>query len=81
MTLGAQPATDVFVTSPTQISARTPALPAGTLGNVVVTNPSGVTGTLSSGYVSDFLDVPLNHTFHSFVTTLVRNGITAGIGN
>jgi hypothetical protein len=80
VTVGGQPATDVFVTSPTQISARTPALPAGTLGNVVVTNPSGITGTLSSGYVANFNDVPLGHQFHPFVTTLVRNGITAGIG-
>jgi len=80
VTVGGQPATDVFVTSPTQISARTPALPAGTLGNVVVTNPSGITGTLSSGYVANFNDVPLGNTFHPFVTTLVRNGITAGIG-
>jgi len=80
VTVGGQPATDVFVTSPTQISARTPALPAGTLANVVVTNPSGIIGTLSSGYVANFNDVPQNNTFHPFVTTLVRNGITAGIG-
>ncbi len=80
VTVGGQPATDVFVTSPTQISARTPALPPGTLGNVVVTNLDGTSGTLSSGYVADFLDVPLNNTFHAFVTTLVRNGITAGVG-
>jgi hypothetical protein len=80
VTIGGLPATDVFVTSPTQISARPPALPAGTLANVVVTNPSGSTGTLSSGYVANFNDVPLGQTFHSFVTTLVRNGITAGVG-
>ena len=82
VTVGGQPATDVFVTSPTQISARTPALPAGTLANVVVTNPGpdGIIGTLSSGYVANFNDVPQNNTFHPFVTTLVRNGITAGIG-
>ena len=82
VTVGGLPATDVTVTSSTQISARTPALPAGTLANVVVTNPgpNGVTGTLSSGYVANFNDVPQNNTFHPFVTTLVRNGITAGIG-
>ena len=70
------------MTSPTQISARTPALPAGTLANVVVTNPGpdGVIGTLSSGYVANFNDVPQTNTFHPYVTTLVRNGITAGIG-
>ncbi len=62
VSVGGQPATDVFVTSPTQISARTPALPAGTLGNVVVTNPSGIIGTLSSGYVANFIDVPLGNT-------------------
>jgi hypothetical protein len=80
VTIGGLPATDVFVTSPTQISARAPALPPGTLANVVVTNLDGSSGTLSSGYVANFLDVPLGHTFHAFVTTLVRNGITAGIG-
>ena len=81
VTVGGQPATDVFVTSPTQISARTPALPPGSLGDVTVTNPGGTTGTLPKGYVADFTDVPLNHPFHSFVTTLVRNGITAGVGS
>ena len=80
VTIGGQPATDVAVVNSTQISARTPALPPGSLGNVVVTNPDGTSGTLSSGYVANFLDVPLGHTFHPFVTTLVRNGITAGVG-
>jgi hypothetical protein len=80
VTVGGLPATDVSVVASTQISARTPALPAGTLANVVVTNPSGIIGTLSSGFVANFLDVPLGNTFHPFVTTLVRNGITAGIG-
>ena len=80
VTIGGQPATDVAVVNATQISARTPALPPGSLGNVVVTNPDGTSGTLSSGYVANFLDVPQGNTFHPFVTTLVRNGITAGIG-
>ena len=77
VTIGGQPATDVAVVNSTQISARTPALPPGSLGNVVVTNPDGTSGTLSSGYVANFLDVPQGNTFHPFVTTLVRNGITA----
>ena len=80
VTIGGLPATDVVVTSPTQISARAPALSPGTLANVVVTNPSGITGTLSSGYVANFNDVPQSNPFHPFVTTLVRNGITAGVG-
>jgi len=53
---------------------------AGSLGDVTVTNLDGTTGTLSKGWVADFLDVPLNNQFHTFVTTLVSNGITAGVG-
>ena len=59
---------------------RTPALPAGSLGDVTLTNPDATTGTLSKGWVADFNDVPLEQQFHSFVTTLVSNGITAGVG-
>ena len=81
VTVGGLPATDVSVNSPVQISARAPALPAGSLGDVTVTNPDTTVGTLSKGYVANFLDVPQNNTFHQYVTTLVRNGITAGVGN
>ena len=42
--------------------------------------PDGTTGTLIKGWVSDFLDVPGGHQFYSFVTTLVSNAITAGVG-
>jgi hypothetical protein len=81
VTVGGLPATDVSVNSPIQISARAPALPAGSLGDVTVTNPDTTVGTLSKGYVANFLDVPQSNTFHQYVTTLVRNGITAGVGN
>src|SRR5262249_46632428 len=81
VSVGGQPATDVNVISPIQISARAPALPAGSLGDVTVTNPDTTEGTLSKGYVANFLDVPQSNSFHTFVTTLVRNGITAGVGN
>jgi hypothetical protein len=80
VTIGGLPATDVETNSPNQIGGRAPALPAGTLSDVTVTNPDATTGTLPKGYVSNFNDVPLGHQFHGFVTTLVRNGITAGIG-
>jgi hypothetical protein len=48
--------------------------------DVVVTNPSPspLAGTLTSGWVSDFLDVPPTTTFEPFVAKLVGNGITAG---
>ncbi len=78
--LGGNSATDVDVQSSTQAEARTPALPAGTLSDVTLTNLDGSSGTLSKGYVTDFNDVPQNNTFHAFVTTLVSNGITAGVG-
>jgi len=45
-----------------------------------VTTPDGTTGTLVKGWVSDFLDVPEAQQFHSFVTTLVSNAITVGVG-
>ena len=80
LTIGGLPATEVVIQSSTQIEARTPALPAGSLGDVTVTNLDGTNGTLSKGWVADFLDVPLANPFHSFVTTLVSNGITAGVG-
>jgi hypothetical protein len=80
VTVGGTPATGVVVQTPAVISATTPALPAGTLNDIVVTNPSGVAGTLRNGWVADFLDVPPSHQFHGFVTTLVSSAITAGIG-
>ncbi|MEX0879799.1 MAG: S-layer homology domain-containing protein, partial [Thermoanaerobaculia bacterium] len=43
-------------------------------------NPSGISGILPNGWIADFLDVPSAHQFYSFVTTLVRNAITVGVG-
>ena len=80
VTVGGLPATDVAVASSTQMGGRAPALPAGSLNDVTVTNPDTTTGTLPKGYVANFNDVPQNNQFHGFVTTLVRNGITAGVG-
>ena len=60
--------------------ASSPLLPAGTVNNVVVTTSDGTTGTLVNGWVSDFLDVPENHLFHTYVTQLISNAITVGIG-
>ncbi len=80
ITVGGLPATDILVQSSTQVEGRTPALQAGQLSDVTLTNLDGSAGTLSKGYVTDFNDVPLNHQFHGFVTTLVSNGITAGVG-
>jgi hypothetical protein len=63
-----------------QFYSTSPVLPAGTVNDIVVTTSVGTTGTLVKGWVADFLDVPEGHQFHSYVTTLVSNAITVGIG-
>ena len=80
VTIGGQPATNVQITGPTQITAKTPALPAGSLNNVVVTNTNLTGGTLFNGWVSDFIDVPNSQQFYFYITKLVANQITAGCG-
>jgi len=80
VTIGGQLATNVTVTNFNQITATVPALAAGSLSDVVVTMPEGITGTLEKGWVTDFLDVPPANQFYSYVTTLVSNAITAGVG-
>ena len=78
--IGGQPATGVAVNSYTSLDATTPALTPGTANDIVVTNLDETNGTLVKGFVADFLDVPNTQQFYSYVTTLVSNGITAGIG-
>ncbi|HEY1434991.1 MAG TPA: S-layer homology domain-containing protein, partial [Thermoanaerobaculia bacterium] len=79
MTIGGVPVAATFVDDHT-LTATAPALTPGTVNDVVVTTPDGTTGTLIKGWVADFLDVPGSQQFYSFVTTLVSNGITAGVG-
>ena len=80
VTVGGVAAANVVVGSSTQITAQSPLLPAGTVNDLNVTNLDGTTGTLPKAFVSNFLDVPDFSVFHVYVTTLVRNGITAGVG-
>ncbi len=79
MTIGGAPTAVTFVNDHTLYSAA-PALAPGTVNDVVVTTPDGTTGTLVKGWVSDFLDVPGGQQFYAFVTTLVSNAITVGVG-
>ena len=81
LTVGGVPAANVVVTNATTITANTPALPAGSVNDVVVTNPSGLAGTLINGWVANFLDVPPAYLFHGWVRRLVRSDITAGVGS
>jgi hypothetical protein len=77
---GGIPATNVSVNDYNDIHLTAPSLPPGSLNDVVVTNTDGSVGTLPNGWIADFLDVPGNQQFYSFVTTLVRNRITVGVG-
>jgi len=79
MTVGGVAVPVTFVDSQT-LQSTSPALDPGTVNDVVVTTPDGTAGTLVKAWVADFLDVPGNQQFYSFVTTLVSNAITAGVG-
>jgi S-layer homology domain len=80
VTIVGQPATGISVADSQHLSATTPALSAGTANDIVVTNPDGTSGDLVKGWVADFLDVPNTQQFYFYVSQLVSNGITAGIG-
>jgi len=73
-------ATAVGFVNDHSLTTTSPALPPGTVNDVVVTTQDGTTGTLIKAWVADFLDVPGSQQFYTFVTTLVSNGITAGVG-
>jgi hypothetical protein len=79
-TVGGLPATNVVVNNYNQITLTTPALPAGSLNDVTVTNTDATTGTLQNGWIVNFLDVPESQQFNQFVNILVRNEITVGVG-
>jgi len=79
MTIGGVATVVSFVDDHT-LNTTSPVLSPGTVNDIVVTTPDGATGTLVKGWVADFLDVPKPHQFYSFVTTLVSNAITVGVG-
>ena len=80
VTVGGVPATGVTVDNSTTITANIPALPAGSINDVTVANPGGgASGTLPNGWISNFNDIPGSQ-FYSHITSLVANGITAGVG-
>jgi hypothetical protein len=80
VSFGGAAATAVTVVNETEIAAAAPALPAGALHDVVVTNPDNSTHTLPHGWFADFLDVPASHMFHDAIERLFRSGVTAGCG-
>jgi hypothetical protein len=80
VTVGGMAATGVAVASYTSITATTPVMTPGTANDLVVSNTDGTSGTLVKGFVADFLDVPNSNSFYNYVTILVSNAITAGVG-
>ena len=80
VTFGGLPGTNVTFTNVTSMTADAPALPAASVNDIVVTNTDGTAGTLKKAWIVDFLDVPPAQQFYSWVTTLVSNAITVGIG-
>ena len=78
--IGGVPATSVVVVDGTTITAKTPALPAGSLADVAVTNPGSGPGTLAKGWFADFGDVPQAFLYHGAIEKIVRAGITTGCG-
>lgn len=79
MTIGGI-STSVTFTNDHTLQSTSPALSPGTVNDLIVTTPDSTTGTLRKAWVADFLDVPGSQQFHSYVTTLVSNAITAGVG-
>jgi hypothetical protein len=79
VSIGGSPATGIIVDSATQIRATAPAKPAGTIHDIVVTLPGGLTGTMRNGYVSRFTDVV--GIFEPSIAKLAANQVTAGCGN
>jgi hypothetical protein len=78
--IGGVVASGVVVVDVNQITATTPALLPGTLNDVTVVNPSTGSDALLDAFLADFNDVPTGNLFHDYVTTLIRNGVTAGCG-
>ena len=81
VTVGGIPLSDVAVVDAAHITATMAALPPGSLNDIVVTNPSGLSGTTKHGFIADFNDVNgVSSPFDNDIFTLVHNEITVGVG-
>jgi S-layer homology domain len=79
MTIGGNPIV-VTENSTFERSFVGPSLTPGNVYDIVLTNPSGLSGTLRNGYVSRFSDVVALSLFDSAISKLVAAGVTAGCG-
>jgi len=81
VTVGGLPALTVEFVDENTLTIATPILSPGTINDVFVQNPGGgLSGILRNGRIADFLDVTSSNNFYTYVTKLVANGITAGVG-
>ena len=78
--IGGVTASSVTVASSTQISAKLPALPPGTLNDLLVTNPGGGSHSKAKAFFADFADVPFGDFLEPAVEKMVRNAVTSGCG-
>src|SRR4029077_18293386 len=78
--IGEVAANSPLVGTGSTVTAFTPALPPGTLSDVVVTNPDASTAILPRAWVTDFTDVPPSELFHDAIVKVFRAGITSGCG-
>jgi len=79
VTIGGVPATGYVMFGNTSAQVNAPALPAGSINDIVMVNASGLSGTLPRGYVAQFADVELGG-FGLYIAGLVMNGLTVGCG-
>jgi uncharacterized repeat protein (TIGR01451 family)/CSLREA domain-containing protein len=78
--VGGADATSVVVVNGTTITATVPALAAGALYDVAVTNPDTSSGLLVKGWLADFGDVSAAYLYHNAIEKIFRAGITTGCG-
>jgi hypothetical protein len=79
-TAGGVPMTIQNIPNPRTIFALMPTLPPGSVNDITVTTPSGLSGTLKNAWVVDFNDEGMGGGFQGYVASLVANQITVGVG-
>jgi IPT/TIG domain/S-layer homology domain len=80
VTFGGVAGSNVTFTNERSMTVVAPALAGATVNDIQVTNTDGTAGVLKKAWIVDFLDVPAAQQFYSWVTTLVSNALTAGVG-
>ena len=79
-TAGGFPMTIQSIPNANTIFALMPTLPPGSVNDITVTTPAGLSGTLKNAWVVDFNDENLGGGFQDYVAALVANQITVGVG-